>query len=149
MSRARQATLSFIAWVALQVAPAFATEDLAFAPVQSQRELNFVSVALGLKDRIATLEAKGGAGLRIEYAMIDLDSDGEGEVFIRLVIGDACVREACSTLVFNKVGDRWVKVMETAEPQVTVAKQTHRGYRDVLVGSQPWLWTGKAYEPGR
>jgi hypothetical protein len=137
------------AWLA--VAPAgvaCATEVPPYSPVQTESETRFVSQQLGLANQVAALQAKLGRPVRIDYAMVDLDGDGEGEIFIRLVGGEPCAPGQCQVLVFNQFQGRWAKVLESADPAVTVAKQTHRGYRDILVGSQPWSWSGKAYRMG-
>jgi hypothetical protein len=129
------------------IRPAWATETPAFSPVQTERETSFVSRDLGLADHLAAWKAKLGRPIRVDYAMIDLDGDGQGEIVIRILAGEECSPGTCETLVFNLAQGRWVPVLQTMEPQVTIAKQTHRGYRDILVGSQPWLWGGKAYRP--
>jgi hypothetical protein len=147
--RARRAW-GLAAW--LSAAPAgvaFATEAPSYSPVQTEVETRFVSQQLGLADDVSALQAKLGRTVRVDYAMFDLDGDGEGEIFIRLVGGDACQPGECRVLVFNQAQGRWTKVLESGDPEVTVAKQTHKGYRDILVGSQPWQWTGKAYGPQR
>jgi hypothetical protein len=137
------------AWLA--VAPAgvaWATEDPPYSPVETESEIRFVSEQLGLASQIAALQAKVGRPVRIDYAMLDLDGDGQGEIFIRLVGGEPCSPGQCQVTVFNQSQGRWVKVLESADPAVTVAKQTHKGYRDILVGAQPWSWSGKAYRIG-
>lgn len=130
------------------VGPARATDVPAFSPVQSESETRFVSRDLGLADRLAAWTAKLGWPVRVDYAMIDLDGDGQGEIIIRILGGETCESGSCETLVFNLAQGHWVPVLQTMEPQVTFAKQTHRGYRDILVGAQPWVWAGKAYRPG-
>lgn len=134
---------------AAQVCPARATDTPAYTPVQTEGEMRFVSQQLGLASQMAALQAKLGQSVRVEYAMVDLDGDGQSEIFIRLVGGDACTPGQCQVMVFNQAGGQWAKVLETGDPEVSVAKQAHMGYRDILVGSQPWSWSGKAYRPGR
>lgn len=138
-------SLAALACLAASAGPSLATDMPAYAPVQTERELSFVSVTLGLKDRIAAMQQRTADPMRIEYALLDLDADGQGEVFIRIHGGPACATGSCITMVFNMASGNWVKVLETGEADVTVAKQAHRGYRDIIVGSQPLLWTGKAY----
>ncbi len=128
---------------------AFATDLPAYSPVQTEDEIRFVSQTLGLADRIAALQSKLGRPLRIEYALLDLDGDGKGEIFVRLVGDEACTPGQCQVMVYEQVQEHWTKVLESADPAVSVAKQTHRGYRDILVGARPWSWTGKAYSPMR
>ena len=127
----------------------WATDMPAYAPVQTEAEVAFVTETLGLKDRVAALQRQSADPLRLDYATLDLDGDGAGELFIRIYSEPTCTPGTCTTLVFNKARSVWVKVLETTEVDVTVAKQVHRGYRDVIVGGQPWLWTGKDYTPVR
>jgi hypothetical protein len=126
-----------------------ATEVPAYAPVQTEREVSFLTVGLGLKDEIAAMQQHSPQPLRIEYAMLDLDADGHGELFVRFFAGQDCVPGACTTIIFNNADGRWVTVLKASNAEVTVAKQVHRGYRDILVGSQPWIWGGKAFVPAR
>jgi hypothetical protein len=129
--------------------PANATEVPLYTPVQTERESQFVHLDLGLKDELARLESRTGRAPVVEYATMDLDADGEHELFIRVHQGRGCADTDCITLVFSKSQDRWVRVLETNEPEVTVTKQMRRGYRDLLVGSWPWSWAGKAYAAAR
>ncbi|MFO1148680.1 MAG: hypothetical protein U1E62_09910 [Alsobacter sp.] len=108
-----------------------------------------MSQQLGLANQIAALQSRSGGAVRVDYAMVDLDGDGTGEIFIRLVAGEACTPGQCQVVVFNQTQGRWAKVLEATGPAVTIAKQTHRGYRDILVGAQPWSWNGKAYQLSR
>ena len=133
----------------LDAGGALATEGLGYSPVQTERELLFVSQDLGLGPQIQDFTTRTGHAPGIDYALLDLDADGEGEVFIRLFDGDACRPGGCTTAVFSQLQGRWIKVLETTEVEVTVTKQMHRGYRDILVASRPWLWTGKVYRSGR
>lgn len=137
------------AWLAAGIGACSATDMPAYAPIQTEPELAFISNTLGLQDRIATLRQRTADPVRFEYAMVDLDGDGQSEVFIRASSGNACTAGSCTTWIFNLTAGAWAAVLETSEPEVTVAKQLHRGYRDIVVGSQPWLWTGKAYAPVR
>lgn len=126
-----------------------ATEDPLYSSVQTESESLFVNLDLGLKDELARLEKRTGHTPVVEYATMDLDADGEPELFIRVHQGNGCNPTDCTTLVFSNAKDRWVKVLETNEPEVTVTKQMRRGYRDLLVGSRPWSWAGKAYAAAR
>src|SRR4051794_1293030 len=126
-----------------------ATEALSFVPVQTEQEVRFVNLDLGLKDELTKLEAKLGRSPAEEYAVIDLDADGAPEIVIRIHQEGSCETDRCTTIVFSNAHDQWSRVLETVAPEVTVAKRVTKGYRDLLVGSQPWAWTGKRYMASR
>jgi hypothetical protein len=130
-------------------APAVATESLTYAPVQTEREVKFLNLDLGLKADLAALENKLGHAPALDYALIDLDGDGEPELFIRIHQDESCDSGRCSVLVFSKSQDAWARVLEAATADVSVAKRTTKGYRDLLVDAQPWTWTGKRYGVAR
>lgn len=126
-----------------------ATDALSFAPVQTEREVRFINLDLGLKDELSKLEGKLGRAPAVEYAVIDLDADGEPELVIRIHQDGSCESDKCTTIVFSNAHDQWTRVLETDAPEVTVAKRMTKGYRDLLVGSQPWAWTGNRYMASR
>src|SRR5690349_10881042 len=107
--------------------------------------MQFLNLDLGLKADLTTLEKRLGHAPALDYAVIDLDSDGDPELFIRIHQDENCNPGRCSTVVFSKSQDTWARVLETASSDVSVAKRTTKGYRDLLVEAQPWTWTGKRY----
>lgn len=141
--------LAFAGLFLAQGSSALATESLNYAPVQTEREIQFVTLDLGMKDELAQLATRLGRSPAVDYALVDLDADGDPELFIRIREGETCEAATCTTLVFSKVQNAWMRVMESGTPDISVAKKMTKGYRDLLVGEQPWSWTGRRYMAAR
>ena len=102
--RVRKQGLAHLACLGFLIAlapPAVATESLSYAPVQTEKEMKFVNLDLGLRADLATLEKKLGHAPALDYAVIDLDLDGDPELFIRIHQDETCDPGRCSIVVFS------------------------------------------------
>lgn len=125
----------------LAAGPATATDDLSFYPCLTPAEATFLQVELGRSDPPLRDPVLPGNGW--DYAVVDLDNDGVSEVAVRP--SAACRGPQCGVAVFTRINGRWIEILSVSDRALTVARQTHRGYRDVLSDRGTWRWSGRAY----
>lgn len=130
-----------VLFLVLAAAPAAATDDLAFYPCLTPAQSSFVQTELGRGEPPARDPAQPGSGW--DYAVVDLDNDGVSEVAVRP--SAACEGPRCGVAVFTRINGRWVEILNVSDRALSVARQIHRGYRDVLSDRGTWRWSGRAY----
>lgn len=89
-------------------------------------------------------------GAQIETAVVDVDSDGVGEILARFVHSGAC-REGmarCRTTLIRHVDGRWRIVLD--RPADGVEIDGPRGkweFSDVIIDGVRWQWRDRSYRP--
>lgn len=92
---------------------------------------------------------KGLTGVQIQTAIVDVDSDGKGEILARFLHSSSCYQgmKSCRTVLLRYQGGNWKIVIDRFAAAVDVSK----GYRDVpapvKVDATTWNWDGKRYVP--
>ena len=122
---------------------AHATDDLAFHPCLTEREQAFIEVELK-RGPAPTSPADAMAG-GWEYAVVDLDEDGVPEVAVRPTV--PCDGPACRTAIYTRIVGDWVRIFESADRDLSVARKQTKGYREILTPQALYRWSGKGYRP--
>lgn len=72
---------------------------------------------------------------------------GDVALFIELQSAALCGSAGCSTDVYLRKDQDWVKILDSVSGQISVLPTSHRGMYDLLVdGSDRWLWDGNTYQ---
>lgn len=90
--------------------------------------------------------------LKPETKIIDLNGDGQPEVFV-LSHSGICfgMYGANMTLFMKNKNGQWVRNFDFATPGYTILKKKNKGYPDIEIAgrgscSPVWRWNGKAYD---
>ncbi|WP_242011201.1 hypothetical protein [Acetobacter fallax] len=72
---------------------------------------------------------------------------GEIALFVQLQSAALCGSAGCSTDVYLRTGDDWVKVLDSVSGSIAILPTSHRGMYDIVVdGTDRWIWHGDSYQ---
>ena len=102
------------------------------------RKLNADDLATAARHKEIPLVLVGSAAL---------SPDGrDTALFVQVQSASLCGSAGCSTDVYLKKGDDWVKILDSVSGPVTVLPRRHDGMYDIVVdGTDRWVWRKGAY----
>ena len=88
-------------------------------------------------------------GIQVESGLVDLDSDGKGEVVAKFIHSGACKSDmkSCRTVVLRHTGKNWKIILD----RIAESLDTSKGYRNIPspinVDNTSWTWKNDRYLP--
>lgn len=108
--------------------------------------------ALDTAARQLNAEDMLGAAKRHETPVVLIGSaplstrHGETALFVQVQSASLCGSAGCSTSVYLKHGDEWIKVLDSVSGPIKVLASTSLGMHDLMVGDKDrWVWAGEEY----
>jgi len=96
------------------------------------------------RDYIGTL-----VGAQIETAVVDINSDGIGEIIARFVHSSSCRDGAkkCRTVMIRHNADKWGIVLDTYADKIDVPKTEKFIFSVLDIDGLKWKWNSLSYAP--
>ena len=137
--------LAFLALLTAAAAPAPAPVALTAQPGTA---LDAVARELAAQD-LAEADRAGEAPLLLVGAARLAGPNSDPALFMQLQSARECGSSGCNTLVYLPGRGGWRKVLDGVSGTVAVADTRRRGMRDLVVGTDRYVWNGTRYVDAR
>lgn len=132
------------------LAPLLAAAAPAPVPLTAQpgTALDHIARELAAQD-LGEAEGAGEAPLLLVGSARLAGPNSDPALFIQLQSARECGSAGCNTLVYLPAPGGWRKVLDGVSGTVAVADTRRRGMRDLVVGSDRYVWNGTRYVDAR